>query len=55
MPYVRTKDGKEVQVHWEPTGTEEVHDLYVDRRLVEYDVHTEHREDALRRARVQRR
>ena len=39
-------------IEWRETGTEGVHDLYVDGRLVEYDVPVDYRQDALYRARV---
>lgn len=40
------------EVEWRETPTEGVHDLYVDGRIVEYDVPEDYRADALRRARV---
>lgn len=40
------------RIEWRETDEEDVHDLWVDGRVVEYDVHRDEREDALRRARV---
>lgn len=40
------------KVEWRETEVEDVHDLYVDRRLIEYDVPRDLRDDALRRARI---
>ena len=40
------------RIEWHPTDDEEVHDLWVDGRVAEYDVHKDDREDALWRARV---
>ena len=48
------KEEKPKVVEWRETGKEGVHDLYVDRRLVEYDVPLDRRDDAIRRARIGR-
>lgn len=40
------------RIEWRETQVEDVHDLYVDGRIVEYDVPRDFRQDALHRARV---
>lgn len=51
---MRTPEDKapKPKIEWRATDTEKVHDLFVDRRLVEYGVHVDDRRDALRRARI---
>lgn len=40
------------EVEWRETDKEGVHDLFVNGRIIEYDVPERLRDDALRRARI---
>ena len=47
-----TSNKPKPKVEWRETGTEGVHDLFVNGRIVEHDVPVAYRADALHRARI---